>query len=126
MRRMGDGYEPHVDEIDGQLFYSLPVDSSIVSTSFAFTISVDDLAMMLADPYRREMLAVIAHTVLQRSMIRGNPAIGQGDFDMIVGNVLHSSADELEVFADRIDHEHNIRVRIYVEQALRRRAAENN
>ena len=35
VHKLGDGYEPHVDEVDGQLVYSLPVDSSFVSDYIA-------------------------------------------------------------------------------------------
>jgi hypothetical protein len=124
IRRMGDGYEPHVDDVSGRLVYSLPVDSSIVTSGFSFDITPDDLTVLLDDSYRRAMLAVIAHTVLQRSMIRGNPPVGQGEFDRLVSSVLRSSDDDLEAFADRIDREHNIRVRIYVDQELTRRRAQ--
>ncbi|WP_066806156.1 hypothetical protein [Sphingomonas asaccharolytica] len=124
IRRMGDGYEPHVDDVGGRLIYSLPVDSSIATSDFSFDITPKDLAILLDDSYRRAMLAVIAHTVLQRSMIRGNPPVDQDEFDGLVSSVLRSSDDDLEAFADGIDREHNIRVRIYVEQELTRRRAQ--
>jgi hypothetical protein len=56
VRRMGDGYEPHVDEVAGRLVYSLPVDSGFMSTSFSFLIGDDDLAILLSDEYRRAVL----------------------------------------------------------------------
>jgi hypothetical protein len=39
VRRMGDGYEPHVDDVAGRLVYSLPVDSGFQSTSFSIFVS---------------------------------------------------------------------------------------
>lgn len=50
VRRMGDGYEPHVDDVAGQMVYSLPVESGFMSTSFSFLIGDDDLAVLLSDP----------------------------------------------------------------------------
>lgn len=121
---MGDGYEPHVDETDGGLVYSLPVDSGFMNTSFSFDLRPPDLTVLLANPYRREMLAVIAHTVLQKSMGPDPVKVSQGDFDTMVRRVLHSGNVELERFADAIDREHNIRVRIFVAQALARRSTD--
>lgn len=124
VRRLGDGYEPHVDEIEGRLTYSLPVDSSFVSVDFSFEILQRDLDVLLADPYRRAALEVIAHTILQRSMIRGNEQVTQKAFGELVSQVLHAEPEELERFIDAIDRDHNIVIRIYVEQVLARRSAE--
>ena len=123
VRRLGDGYEPHVDEIEGRLTYSLPVDSSFVSVGFSFEILPGDLEILLADPYRRAALEVIAHTILQRSMIRGNEPVTQEAFGELVSQVLHGEAEELELFIDTIDRDHNIVIRIYVAQVLVRRSA---
>ena len=124
VRHLGDGYEPHVDELEGKLTYSLPVDSSFVSVGFSFEILQRDLDVLLADPYRRAALEVIAHTVLQRSMIRGNAQVTQKAFGELVSQVLHGEPEELERFIDAIDRNHNIVIRIYVEQVLARRSAE--
>lgn len=53
VRRLGDGYEPHVDEVDGELIYSAPVDSGPVTMSFSFPITRIDLDVLTADPYRQ-------------------------------------------------------------------------
>ena len=66
VRLMGDGYEPHVEQWGEQLSYSLPVDSGFVSFSFTFAIRQADLDVLLSDDYRRAVLEVIAHTLLQR------------------------------------------------------------
>lgn len=124
VRRLGDGYEPHVDEIEGKLTYSLPVDSSFVSVGFSFEILQRDLDVLLADPYRRAALEVIAHTILQRSMIRGNEPVTQEAFGELVSQVLHGEPEELERFIDAIDRNHKIVIRTYVEQVLARRSAE--
>lgn len=122
IRRMGEGYEPHVDEAEGRLVYSLPVDSSIFSTSFSFPIEERDLAILLGDDHRRALLEIIAHTVLQRSLIRGNPKVTEADFRGLVDGVLHSTSGDLDRFVDAIDRSHNIRIRPYAEAAIGRRA----
>ena len=124
VRRMGDGYEPHVDEEDGRLTYSLPVDSSFVSMSFSFEIQPIDLEVLLADPYRRAVLESVAHTVLQRSMIRGNPPVTPVAFAQLVSRILHGTPEELARIVAVIDRDHNIRTAYFVEQALARRAGD--
>lgn len=120
-RRMGDGYEPHVDDVDGRLVYSLPVDSGFVSASFSFEVEQVDLVVMLSDPFRRAVLEVVAHSVLQRSMICGNPPVTQADFRRLVDQTLHTSGDMLEVYIAQIDQDYNMRVEYFVRSAMARR-----
>jgi hypothetical protein len=123
VHKLGDGYEPHVDEVDGTLIYSLPVDSSFVSVEFSFEILPTDLDVLLADPYLRAVLETVAHSVLQRSMIRGNPPVSQQAFDEVVAQVLHSTPAVLKRFIAAVDRDHNMRTAYFVEQALARRSA---
>jgi len=69
---MGEGYEPHVVQEGGKLVYSLPVDSGFITYEFAFEIKREDLDVLLTDNYRRAVLEITAHTVLQHSTL--NPA----------------------------------------------------
>lgn len=121
-RLLGDGYEPHVDDVGGCLIYSLPVDSGFVGRSFSFPIAERDLGVLLADPYRRAVLEVVAHAVLQRSMGRGKPEVTESDFRRLVDAVLHSIADDLERTIATVSREHNTSVAVFVEAAMRRRA----
>ena len=123
IRRLGDGYEPHVDEEAGFLTYTLPVDSSFVSTVFSFRIQPKDLDVLLDDPYRRAALEVVAHTVLQRSMVPDWPKVTQADFDALVADVLHSAPGDLETFVDKIDRDHHTSTRFFIQQILARRSA---
>ena len=120
IRRLGDGYEPHVDERSGRLIYSLPVDSGFTSTSVSFEIGKEDLAVLLADPYRRAALEAVAHTVLQRAMLPGGAPFTPAGFDALVRRMLHSTAPELEADLDRIGREHNIVLRVYIDRAMSR------
>ena len=122
VRRMGDGYEPHVDDVAGRLVYSLPVDSGFVTLSFSYPLREHDLAVLLGDPWRRALLEVIAHTVLQRSMIRGNPEVTELDFAGIVAALLHSTPEALRAFVAGVDRDHNIGVEHYARVAMARRA----
>ena len=120
---MGDGYEPHVDEVAGRLIYSLPVDSGFVGDSFSFEIGDADLRVLLADPHRRAVLEVVAHAELQRSMDRGNPAVTPADFRGLVDRALHGSPDALATFVADIDRDHNMSVAHLIRAAMARRAA---
>ena len=121
-RLMGDGYEPHVDEEAGRLLYGLPVDSGAVGSAFSFDIRQADVDVLLADPYRRAVLEVVAHTVLQRSMLRGSRSVTEMDFAAIVSSVLHSAPEELRRFIETVDREHNIDMGYFVAQAMERRS----
>jgi len=115
---MGDGYEPHVDRLDDRLTYSLPVDSGIVSFSFTFDIFQADLDVLLANDYRRAVLYVIAHTLLQRSTTKGNDRFTQSDFDTLVANTLHSPSDILQTLIAQVSRENNIVIEHYVKQVM--------
>ena len=121
-RLLGDGYEPHVDEEAGRLLYGLPVDSSIVGWAFSFEIRQADVDVLLSDPYRRAVLEVVAHTILQRSMIRGSKPVTGMDFAAVVSPVLHSRPEELRRFIAGVDREHNIATSSFVTQAMERRS----
>ncbi|HEY0202590.1 MAG TPA: hypothetical protein VGC15_00380 [Acetobacteraceae bacterium] len=120
-RLMGDGYEPHVDEEAGRLLYGLPVDSGAVSSAFSFDIRQADVDVLLSDPYRRAVLGVVAHTILQRCMIPGSRPVTEMDFAAIVSSVLHSTPEELRRFIATVDREHNIDTGVFVAQAMARR-----
>ena len=121
-RRLGDGYEPHVDELDGKLTYSLPVDSSFVSVDFSFEIYRTDLNVLLSDPYRRAALEVIAHTVLQRSMLPESERVTQVMFNYMVFRTLHTPPDEFSDYVEQINRDHNIRISHYIDEVMARRS----
>ena len=118
IRLLGDGYEPHVDRLGDKLTYSLPVDSGVVSFSFTFDISQANLDVLLADSYRRAVLYVIAHTLLQRSTAKGYDRFTQNDFNTLVADTLHSSSEHLQTFISAVAREHNISIEHYVKQVM--------
>ncbi|MBY5557467.1 hypothetical protein HFO41_03430 [Rhizobium leguminosarum] len=113
-RRMGDGYEPHVDNIDGRLIYSLPVDSGHVSLTFEYEIEAGDLAVLLDDAYRRAVLHWVLHTKLQTTITGMAGEISQADFRALLLEILHSPVDDLERMIDAVNHQHNIRLQYYI------------
>lgn len=121
-RLLGDGYEPHVDTLAEALLYSLPVDSGFVSADFSFVIRQEDLDVLLADPYRRAALEVIAHTLLQQSMLPGSAKVTQAMFEALLEEVLHASPQALEESIVRIGRAHNIAIPVFIAQILTRRA----
>ena len=121
IRHLGDGYEPHVDEVAGRLLYSLPVDSGFVSAAFSFGIRPADLAVLLSDPYRRAVLESIAHTKLQNSMLAGGRPVTEPDFAAIVASVLYAPPDALQSFIADVDRQHNISTDYFAKQAMARR-----
>ena len=122
VRRMGDGYEPHVDDEAGRLIYSLPVDSGFVGLMFAYEIGERDLQVLLTDPYRRAVLEVVAHTVLQHSSLRGNREVTQLDFCRLLDRALHRTAGELAGLVEETGQQHNILIDHYVRQVMKRPA----
>ncbi|MEN4646413.1 hypothetical protein ABEG74_19370 [Pantoea agglomerans] len=123
VRLMGDGNEPHVTQEEGKLIYLLPVDSGFISYEFAFEISRHDLDILLSDDYRRAVLEITAHTLLQRSTLKGYDRFIQKDFDKLVTNTLHSTPDFLQTFISQISHEHHIVIEHYVKEIMDRRSA---
>ncbi|MGO7727923.1 hypothetical protein ACC713_10510 [Rhizobium johnstonii] len=113
-RRMGDGYEPHVDDVDGRLIYSLPVDSGHVSLSFEYEIEAGDLAVLLNDIYRRAVLHWVRHTKLQRTIIGTAEKISQADFRALLSEILHSPIDNVERLIQAVNREHNIHLQYYI------------
>jgi hypothetical protein len=121
VRHLGDGYEPHVTEDAGVLTYSLPVDSGFVSGSFTFRLQPEDLEVLFDNSYRRAVLEVVVHAILQRSMLAGGIKVTQEAFAEIVTSVLHSTPADLEHYIDRIDQGHHMVVRHFVTEILARR-----
>ena len=117
-RLMGEGYEPHVDDVAGRLIYSLPVESSIVSSSFYFPITAPDFEVLIDDPWRRAVLATVAHALLQRSMIRGEPEVTEIGFSHLIDGSLHSTAEELSDFIRDFNLIHNINIRYHANRHL--------
>lgn len=122
IRLLGDGYAPHVDDVGGALIYSLSVESGFVTASFAYPIDQRDLDVLRADPYRRAVLGVVAHTILQRSMLRGHRKVSEEQFRAMLDRVLHTSADELVDHVATIARRHNIVIDHYVQGAMARQA----
>lgn len=125
VRLMGEGYEPWVECSGERMIYTLPVDSGFVSFCFTFEICQRDLDVLLSDDYRRAVLEITAHLLLQCSTLRGNDRFVQSDFDRLVLNTLHSKRSFLEAFITQIDREHNYCVSHFVKEAMKRRSAKN-
>ncbi|WP_296240247.1 hypothetical protein [uncultured Enterobacter sp.] len=120
-RVMGEGYEPYVEQSGDKLIYSLPVESGFVSFHFEFDILQTDLDVLLSDHYRRAVLEVTAHTLLQRSMLKGHKRFTQNDFDNLIATTLHASQEHLSAFISQINREHNISIEHYVNDIMNRR-----
>ena len=120
-RLMGDGYEPYVNKFNNRLIYSLPVESGFVSFHFEFDIRQTDLDVLLSDHYRRAVLEVTAHTLLQRSTLKGHKRFTQNDFDNLIATTLHASQEHLSAFISDINREHNISIEHYVNDIVNRR-----
>ena len=120
-RVMGEGYEPYVEKLGDKLIYSLPVESGFVSFYFEFDILKTDLDVLLSDHYRRAVLEVTAHTLLQRSTLKGHKRFTQNDFDNLIATTLHASQEHLSAFISQINREHNISVEHYVNDIVNTR-----
>ncbi|MCA2128566.1 hypothetical protein LDJ73_09790 [Enterobacter hormaechei] len=120
-RLMGDGYEPYVNKLNDRLIYSLPVESGFVSFYFEFDISQTDLDVLLSDHYRRAVLEVTAHTLLQHSTLKGHKRFTQNDFDNLIVTTLHESQEHLSALISQINREHNMSIEHYVNDIVNTR-----
>ncbi|HCJ7369644.1 TPA: hypothetical protein NVL56_001562 [Enterobacter hormaechei subsp. xiangfangensis] len=120
-RLMGDGYEPYVNKLNDRLIYSLPVESGFVSFYFEFDISQTDLDVLLSDHYRRAVLEVTAHTLLQHSTLKGHKRFTQNDFDNLIATTLHESQELLSALISQINREHNMSIEHYVNDIVNTR-----
>lgn len=118
---MGEGYEPYVEKLGDKLIYSLPVESGFVSFYFEFDILKTDLDVLLSDHYRRAVLEVTAHTLLQHSTLKGHKRFTQNDFDNLISTTLHASQEHLSAFISQINREHNISIEHYVNDIVNTR-----
>ena len=120
-RVMGEGYEPYVEQLGDKLIYSLPVESGFVSFHFEFDILQVDLDVLLSDHYRRAVMEVTAHTLLQHSTLKGHKRFTQNDFDNLIATTLHASQEHLSAFISNINREHNISIEHYVNDIVNKR-----
>ncbi|CAH0266122.1 hypothetical protein ACLEXY_11765 [Enterobacter ludwigii] len=98
--------------------------TSIINGSEVSRLSVaiqTDLDVLLSSDYRRAVLEITAHTLLQHSTLKGNDRFTQKDFDNLVAVTLHASLALLHIFISRVSREHNIAIDHYVEEILHRR-----
>ena len=123
LRLMGDGYEPYVDKLDDRLIYSLPVESGFLSFNLEFVICSVDLDVLLSVHYRRAVLEVTAHTLLQRSTLKGHDRITQHNFDELVFNTLHTTQEQLQEFISKFNREYRILIEHYVNEIVIQRTA---
>jgi hypothetical protein len=120
IHHLGVGWEPHVDEINGRLIYSIPVETSFVASSFEFEITSADLGVLKSNQYRYAVLFFSLHSLLQNTFgpsFAGKQVpdqFSQNEFDLTVKKVLHSTDDELEAFIVRFDADNNISLKDYV------------
>lgn len=121
VRRMGDGFEPHIDEIGGRLFYSQLVGFGPSEVEFRFPIRHSDLAVLRSDPWRRAVLEAVADRMLQYSAMPGRTKITNAHFRRIVQGVLHSTPDRLDRLIARVDRDYNSDVVFFAKEALARR-----
>ncbi|MDH0670923.1 hypothetical protein N5D18_10890 [Enterobacter hormaechei] len=120
-RLMGDGYEPYVNKLNDRLIYSLPVESGFFSFYYEFDIRQTDLDVLLSDHYRRAVLEVIAHTLLQHSTLKGHKRFTQNDFDNLIAITLHESQEHLSALISQINREHNMSIEHYVNDIVNTR-----
>lgn len=123
IHHLGKGWEPHVDEVDGKLIYSIPVDSGFVSNSFEFNIESNDLEVLKTNLYRYAVLYFAVHTLLQNTFGQGiaPKPFTQSEFTGTLQIILHSTESELESFIQEFNKKHNIILGHYVDDYVNRR-----
>lgn len=125
VHHLGEGWEPHVDEIEGQLIYSLPVDSGAVSLDFEFPIETKDLAILKVDKYRYAVLYFVLHEELQNKFgigHRSSQKMQTHEFRSLVNSILHSSDKELESYLKGFQRENKCDIHRQVSEFLARKS----
>ena len=121
VRLLGDGWEPHIDDVGGELRYSIPVASGVVDHAFTFTLDRTLFPPLRTHPWRRLVLQHALHTLLQATTVRGgDSAMTQERFTEVARCVLTASTADVERFIDEVDRAHNIRLRGYIDRDLAR------
>jgi hypothetical protein len=119
IRHYGTDYEGYIEEVDGQLKYSLIVERGFTGSGFTFDIEKRDLEVLKKDRYRYAALYQVMHTLLQNTMVRlpsGKPPlkIMQEQFRQIASTILFSSDQDLKTFIDDFGVKHNIAMEKYI------------
>ncbi|WP_337848111.1 hypothetical protein [Sphingomonas sp.] len=122
-RLLGTGWEPHIDEIDGRLVYSIPVASGHMDYDFQFMIEPSDLAVLREQPYRRAVLFVLLHQLLQNSTLPSFPTVSQAEFRSLADAVLFEPNESVEHLIKATSAEHNVRLHSYIGDEVRRLTA---
>jgi len=81
------------------------------------------LDVLLSVHYRRAVLEVTAHTLLQRSTLKGHDRITQHNFDELVFNTLHTTQEQLQEFISKFNREYRILIEHYVNEIVIQRTA---
>lgn len=79
--------------------------------------------VLLSVHYRRAVLEVTAHTLLQRSTLNGHDRITQHNFDELVFNTLHTTQEQLQEFISKFNREYRILIEHYVNEIVIQRTA---
>lgn len=119
-RLLGTGWEPHVDEIDGRLVYSIPVVSGFMQFDSQFEIGASDLTVLAEQPYRRTVLFMLLHKLLQDSKLPGYPTVSQPDFRGLADKILIGSDDAVADLIETMSTEHNMRLQFYIDEEMQR------
>lgn len=121
---LGNEWEPQVNEINGLLIYSIPIESSHTTLDFAFEIKEADLDVLKTDRYRYAVLYFSLHTLIQNTFGPGSHPrkFEQEEFNNILNNVLHSTSDELKFYISKFNKENNISLEHFINEFLTRKS----
>jgi hypothetical protein len=92
--RNGRHYEPVIERRDGELFYSMPVDSSFVSFVVNVPITDADFAVLTTDPTRYTWLYAVLHQPCQLRATHPTPE----QFRAHVDAILHTPLAQMESY----------------------------
>ncbi len=96
VHHLGEGWQPHVDEIDGKLIYSIPVESSFVSISYEFEITKEDLFLLKESSEKYKLLFDSLHSEIQDTFGPSLPSeqvrkYTQTEFEIVKRKILYGS-----------------------------------
>lgn len=111
-RLVGEGWELGVFRKQGRLVLGIPVESGFRNFDFEFAISVQDLAVLERDPFRRRALDLILHEILQPRLTRGDHDGTEAEVRPIIATVLHGTPAQIEQMIEAAPNTGYIRHRL--------------
>lgn len=108
-RLLGEGFQPHVDEVGGKLIYSIPISRGVVDFDHQFEISQNDFEVLKVDSEKYQLLFDVLHDIFQNEYLgKEDEGTRIKEFERIKDIILHSDSNIVDEFL--VEHEDSKRI----------------